>query len=272
MKKMLKNVIYMMTVLAVCSGPLAYSGQATEVKAAAGPEIKTKKAYQILNEGLYVLEGDVTLAGEKITACDIIEYNTMLMWGNLSTNAITKEELSKLGDDNVQTALFQGHGGGPAATPFAKYVQVGDVIFTAGVDSKGLIFYTSDKTNNVTSYFEKNEDNIAWYIEQMGAGKYWLLKKKGDGFEKLDLASFYQDAKGGKLEKGKSQNKKNSKHWEGWLPNVTRIENFFVKNGFIEGEFKKNTEGVWSVADAVTGATISEFGGYAGILYKAFKK
>ena len=88
----------------------------------------------------------------------------------------------------------------------------------------------------------------------------------------MDLTSFYQDAIGGKLEKGKSQNKKNSKHWEGWLLNINKIENFFVKNSFIKGEFRQNADGVWSVADAVSGATIAEFGEYAGILYKAYNK
>ncbi|MDB9822631.1 hypothetical protein OAC89_02925 [Deltaproteobacteria bacterium] len=272
MKKMPKTVIRMMTVMAVCVSLAAFSGQTTEAKAEANPETKTKKAYQTLNEGIYVLEGTVTMAGDRVTACDIVEINTMLMWGNVSNNTITKEEIAKLGDDNIQPALFQGHGGDPVDTRFAKYVQVGDVIFTAGVESKGLIFYTSDKTGEVISYFEKSEDNIAWYIEQMRAGNYWLLKKTGDSFEKLDLASFYRDATGEKLEKGKSQNKKSSKHWEGWLPNIKKIENFFVKNGFIEGEFNQDANGVWAVADAVSGATIAEFGGYAGILYKAYKK
>jgi hypothetical protein len=40
----------------------------------------------------------------------------------------------------------------------------------------------------------------------------------------------------------------------------------------VEGEFKQDTAGVCTVADAVTGATITEFGGYSGILYKAYKK
>ena len=272
MKKMLRTVICMMTVMAIYVSLDACSGHMIGAKAEDKQETKTKKAYQTLNEGMYVLEGVVTMVGDKIISCDITEFNTMLIWGNVSNNNITKEEIAKLGEDNIQPALFQGHGGDPVDTRFAKYVHVGDVIFTAGVDSQGLIFYTSDKTGEVISYFEKSEDNIAWYIEQMRAGNYWLLKKTGESFEKLDLASFYQDATGGKLEKGKSQNKKSREHWEGWLPNVNKIENFFVKNGFIEGEFKQDSNGVWAIADAVSGATIAEFGGYAGILYKAYKK
>jgi hypothetical protein len=272
MTRILKTVIYMMIAMAVCVNLAACSAQKTESRAGVTPETRTKKAYQILNEGMYVLEGDVTMAGDRISSCDIKEFNTMLMWGNVSNNSITKEEIAKLGDDNILTALFKGHGADPAETRFAKHVQVGDVIFTAGVDSNGLMSYTSDKTGDVISYFEKSEDNIAWYIEQMSAGNYWLLKKAGDGFKKLDLASFYRDSTGSKLEKGKSQNKKSSKHWEGWLPNIRKIENFFVENGFIEGEFKQDADGVWAVADAVTGATIAEFRGYAGILYKAYQK
>jgi len=42
--------------------------------------------------------------------------------------------------------------------------------------------------------------------------------------------------------------KKNSKHWAGWLPNVTKIENFFMKNGFIKGSFKKGTDSAWTLS------------------------
>jgi len=263
MKKAKNTAIYIIIVMAVCICLAACSGQSIKAKSeVTESEIKIKKAYQILNEGMFVIEGTVTMSGDRIISCDINEINAMVIWGKFSNNNITKEEITKLGENNIQTALSQDNVGAPVDTPFAKYIQVGDVIFTAGVDSKGLIYYTSDKTGNVISYFKKSEDNIAWYIDQMRTGNYWFLIKTGDGFEKLDLASFYEDSTGGKLEKGKSQNKKSSKHWEGYLPNIRKIENFFMKNGFVKGEFKQDSDGVWAVADAVTGATISEFRGY----------
>jgi hypothetical protein len=272
MKNKIRILFRIMKVTIVCICISACSGQTIKTKATKGNlEIKTKTACQIPASDA-VLEGSVTIEGDRIISCEVDEFNTMLIWGNFSYNNITKEEITKLGDDNIQTALFKDISRGQVDTRFAKYVQVGDVILTAGVDSKGFIFYTSYKTGNVISYFEKSEDNIAWYIKQISSGNFWILKKTGDGFEKLDLASFYQDNKGDKLEKGKSQNKRWIKHWEGYLPNITKIENFFIKNGFIEGEFKQRTDGVWAIADAVTGATIEAFGGYAGVLYKAYKK
>jgi len=274
MKKLAKSVIGIMTVLAVCFGLAACSGGKTEngieTSLEAGTQTITKKAYAIFPGGIYVLEGVVTMESDKVMNCDISEINTMIFWGNVS-RALTSEEAVMLGEDNIQSALARGHRG-PEDARFAKYVQVGDVVFTANADSEGYISYTSDKTGDVVSYFDKSEDNIAWYVGQMYAGNYWLLKKAEDGYEKIDIASFYQDAAGSRLEKGESQNKKIRKHWEGWLPNIEKIESFFMKNGFIDGDFKKGEDGVWAVADAVSGATINQFEGYAGVLYEAYKK
>lgn len=61
-------------------------------------------------------------------------------------------------------------------------------------------------------------------------------------------------------------------HWADWNSNINKIESFFKRNGFIPGNFKQGSDQVWAVADAVTGATIAEFEGYAGILYKAYNK
>jgi hypothetical protein len=200
MKKAKNTVIYTMIVMAVCICLAVCSRQSIKAKSdVTESESKIKKAYQILNDGMFVLEGTVTMSGDRIISCDINEFNAMVIWGKFSNNNITKEEITKLGENNIQTALFQDNVGGPADTRFAKYTQVGDVIFTAGVDSKGFIDYTSEKTGNVISYFEKSEENIAWYIDQMRAGNYWFLIKTGDSFEKLDLASFYEDSTRGKL-------------------------------------------------------------------------
>lgn len=117
-----------------------------------------------------------------------------------------------------------------------------------------------------------NEDNIAWFFREMRAGNYWLLKEVGNGYEKVDIAAFFKDVPGAALAKGKSQNKKFRIHWDQWVPNIYKIEGFFKKNGFIPGKFSQDKKGIWSVADVVTGATITEFSEYAGVLYKAFNK
>lgn len=145
---------------------------------------KVKKAYQVLNEGLYVLEGSVRLEDGQMVDCDIEEINTMLMWGNFSQNRISEDEITKLlGEHNVQTGLFKGHGAA-APTQFAKYVQVGDIVFTANSDANGLITYGSAKTGEVVSYLEKSEDNIAWFFKEMRAGHYWLLKNDKEVMKK----------------------------------------------------------------------------------------
>jgi hypothetical protein len=220
---------------------------------------------------MYVLEGVVRTEDGQLADCDIEEINTMLVWGNFASNKITKDEMAKLGEDNMFTALFKGHGIA-VPTQFAKYVQVGDIVFTASADANGQIIYTSDKTGELVSYFTKSEDNIALFFKEMRFGNYWLLKKVDKSYEKFEIASFFQDVPGAALGKNKSQNKKYCKHWDNWVPNIYKIETFFKTNGFIPGNFKQGPDGMWAVADVVTGATIAGFEGYAGILYKANSK
>ena len=257
--------------LAACAGSPAPAAKTTAEPAVYKPETLVKKAYQVLNDGMYVLEGVVRTEDGQLADCDIEEMNTMLVWGNFASNKITKDEMAKLGEDNTFTALFKGQGTA-IPTQFAKYVQVGDIVFTASADANGQIIYSSEKTGEVVSYFTKSEANIAWFFMEMRFGNYWLLKKVDKSYEKFEIAAFFQDVPGATLEKNKSQNKKYCKHWDNWVPNIYKIETFFKTNGFIPGNFRQGANGQWAVADVITGATIAEFDGYAGILYKANNK
>ena len=244
-------------------------GQAVSAQGLSG--LLLKKSYTLLNEGYYIAEGAVCFEDGIVTECTIDEMNTMLFWGNFSQDGITKDEIAKFGDDNIYTAMFDFHGA-KTPTKFAKYVQVGDLVFSAGAKPDGYILYTSETTGEVISFFNRSEGHMAWFFNQMRAGNFWLLKKTASGFEKFEIASFFKDVPGAKLEKGKSQNKKYRIHWKDWEPNIYKIENFVKRNGFIDGKFTRAKDTVWSIADVVTGATIQEFEEYAGVLYKAYKK
>lgn len=277
MAKKLRVVLLAIATIVLTLGLTACAGAPTPVDkskaepAVYKPETKVKKAYQALNDGVYVLEGVVRIEDGKVADCDIEEINTMLVWGNFASNKITKDEMAKLGEDNTFTALFKGPG--PAVpTQFAKYVQVGDIVFTASADVGGQIIYTSEKTGEIVSYFAKSEENIALFFKEMRLGNYWLLKKADKSYEKVDISSFFQDIPGATLDKSKSQNKKYSKQWDNWVPNIYKIETFFKTNGFVPGNFKQDSTGMWAVADVVTGATIAGFEEYAKILYKANNK
>ena len=141
--------------------------------------------------------------------------------------------------------------GTAVSTQFAKYVQVRDIVFTASADVGGQIIYTSEKTGEIVSYFAKSEENIALFFKEMRFGNYWLLKK---------------------VDKSKSQNKKYRKQWDNCVPNIYKIETFFKTHDFVPGNFKQDSNGMWAVADVVTGATIAGFEEYAKILYKADRK
>jgi hypothetical protein len=264
-------VTAMMVVFTACAGGPMVNKWGGELKVD-NSGTNVKKAYQVLHEGMYVLEGTVRLEDGQLVDCDVEEINTMLVWGNFSLNRISKDEIINLiGEHNIQTGLFNGEG--PAApTQFAKYVQVGDVVFTANSDATGMITYSSGTTGEVVSYLKKSEDNVAWFFKEMRAGHYWLLKNDKNVFEKVDIVSFFKDVPGDSLEKGKSQNKQYSKQRADWLPEIYKLEAFFKRNGFIPGNFKQGPDKVWAIADTSTGVTLAEFEEYSGILYKAYNK
>ncbi len=245
------------------------SGQTVSAQGVSGTQVK--RSYTLLNEGYYIAEGVVRVENGIVVDCTIDEMNTMLFWGNFSQDGITKDEIAKYGDDNIYTAMFDFHGA-KTATKFAKYVQVGDTVFYAGTKPDGYILYTSDSTGELLSFFNKSDDHMGWFFQEMRAGHFWLLKKTAAGFEKFEIGSFFKDVPGVALEKGKSQNKKYRFHWKEWEPNIYKIENFIKRNGFVKGDFTQRKDNVWLIADAVTGATILEFKEYTGTLYKAYNK
>lgn len=232
----------------------------------------TKKAYKVLNDGKYILEGTVVMEGDKLVDCNIDEYNSPLIWANLTENRISEGEHFLLDESNIFTALYKGWEG-DVETQFAKYVKIGDKIFTAGADSAGLIIYSADGIENMIEYFNGNDANMAWYLKEMRAGNYWVMKKLVSGnYETFAITSFTRDFAGGIIAKGLSQSKRVSLFWDGWMPNIQKIEDFFIANGLITGAIGVNSDGVGTVADAVSGATITEFPEYAAILYEAAGK
>ncbi|KPU44346.1 hypothetical protein OXPF_25160 [Oxobacter pfennigii] len=275
MKKM-RLFILAIVLMAICLG-IAGCSQGTAPAPSDKPtstEAKTvdKYAYHTHNNGYYTVEGKVTLQGDKIVAAQIDELNSPISWGQFSQNKITDQEKAALGDENILTGLAQLHGD-PAENQFAKYIQVGDVVFTAVLKPDGFVTYSAEGIDDIVKYFDTDEANIGWYFEQMRAGNYWILKKSGDSFEKVDISRFTTKANGkDPLAKGESQSKRLCQHWDNWMPNIKKTEDFFLKHGVIEGEIKQTSDGAWAVADTVSGATATEFPNYLGILYDAYKK
>lgn len=261
MKKTLKVVMAVVIVFALCVSLAACAGKGS-----------TKKAYKVINDGKYVLEGTVVMEGDKLVDCNIDEYYSPIMWGNLTENRISEGELFLLDESNIFTALYQGWEG-VADTQYAKYIKIGDKIFTAGADANGYIIYSSDGIDDIIKYFNSSDANMAWYLKEMRAGNYWVMKKLVSGnYETFAISAFTHDYAGGIIAKGLSQSKRVSLFWEGWMPNIQKIEDFFINNGLIAGTIGVNADGVGTVADAVTGATITEFPEYAAILYEAAGK
>jgi len=257
------SVLLAVVFILVCVGATVYA------QGVSGTLVK--KAYTLLNEGYYIAEGAVTIEDGIVVDCTIDEMNTMLFWGNFSQDGITKAELAAVGDDSIYTAMFDFHGA-KTATKFAKYVQVGDIVFEAGAKPDGYILYASGKVGEANAFFNASEGHMEWFFKQMRAGNFWLLKKTSGGFEKYEIGSFFKDVPGAPLDKGKSQNKKYRVHWNAWEPNIYKIESFIKRNGFLPEKFDQNKDNVWTIADVVTGATIVEFAEYAGVLYKAYDK
>lgn len=231
-----------------------------------------KLAYIVMNEGYYLLEGKVTVKGEEIVGSQLDEYNTMIFWGNFNNNNITTEEINALGEENIFTGMAQLHGE-PTETKYAKYVQVGDVIFTAKAREDGIVTYSAEGIDDIVIWLNADEKNIAWFIEQMRAGNYWLLKKSAGSNEKFDLKIFTTKASTDEpLTKGQSQSKRFRVHWDNYMPNIEKTEKFFTQYGILQGEPILTDAKTWAIADAVSEATQSSFQHYYRVLCYAYQK
>lgn len=188
------------------------------------------------------------------------------------TLALVDIEAAEWNEDN--TVVYESHGPKNAA----KYVAYNDKMYVGVSAGSSLSYVEADDAGmpvggtDLEKAILRNQSTMAAYYDMAQAGKFAIYTEFGGKAMPVTTTSY-----GGVT-------KRNSPgYWafgQTWAGNVAAIEEFIAANGLQFGEAdmmrakEENADGLklWSVADAVTGATNSDFKDYIGVAQRAAGK
>lgn len=151
--------------------------------------------------------------------------------------------------------------GSRAVSYYAKYVKIGDKLFTGAVSGAAkaqVITYSSRDITNIETWVE-DHDNAKWYVDQIKDEKFFIAKV--DGTENTALVR--SDANS-----NTAMNKSESGYWTvatpalGWAGNVEAMVTAFVGTKMEATAEELVKDGTWKIADVTTTATVTDFADY----------
>ncbi|MCI9031583.1 MAG: hypothetical protein HFK09_03555 [Clostridia bacterium] len=216
---------------------------------------QTGTAYGLVHN-YYVGQVTVERSGDKIVSAKFEETEGPSSWA----------KRSNIKDDKTEGVEFTTGG-------FAKSISIGSLTFHATDDESTKTPAYKQTEDGVTfEEWVKTEENAKFYVEQMAAGNYRILK--------ADLSAadpdFSTDKNG--LNKGERWLKSKNGYWSGnatvlgWKGNMDRLSDYLVRNGIggYTGEETKGDNG-WTVNGVETGATLVDFHDYMKLARRAFE-
>ncbi|MBP3398957.1 MAG: hypothetical protein J6K75_04285 [Erysipelotrichaceae bacterium] len=246
----------------------------------------------VLNDGTYdgydpqptyLARALVTIEGGKAVSYEYEEIHLPNYWATY-----TEAEAAEAGEAEVMAVE-----GARGTSYYARHAVVGtgdEAIHLVALDEpkeapNGSTYtaYGNDEIPNFSDWV-KDDENAAWYYEQIFAGNYWI--EDAEGNLKEDLAVYSTTRKDGVvLNKVESRMKTKIQHWtavgtgvgtemgeNGWTGNLEILGNTLIELQFPEGEVTKNEENKVVIADTVTSATVEEYKGYVQMFYDAYNK
>ncbi|NQT57893.1 MAG: hypothetical protein HQ557_02815 [Bacteroidetes bacterium] len=174
--------------------------------------------------------------------------------------------------DTENTATFISHG---EEAYVAKYIEYGESVYVALKTGTGFSYIEADETGaaagskDLEKTILRNQVSMAAYYDLVGSGQFKLLT----GFEGTAIP-ITTTTYGGVTKKTAPG------YWntgQTWIGNIEFIESFIAENGLqfslsqMVRAKEKDDDGLklWSVADAVSGATNSDFKDYFGLAQNA---
>lgn len=150
----------------------------------------------------------------------------------------------------------------------AKYIEYDGVVYVGTTVGTSLTYVTADEAGNPAGGKDlellilKNQASMAKYFNSVTKGGFKVIPAFNKMAEPVTTTA-----------SGAVTKRESPKYWakgQTWIGNITAVETFIEKNGtaFPATEIKraaeKDKDGLkqWSVADAVTGATMIDFKDY----------
>ncbi|MCH1939510.1 hypothetical protein [Holdemania massiliensis] len=231
----------------------------------------------------YVAKATVTIEGGKAVSYEFEECHLPNFWATL-----TEEEAEKLGEEEAMAVTV-----GTGTSYYARHVLLGSgddtikltVLEDPWVAPNGSTYieYGNDEIASFSEYVE-NDENAAWYFDQILAGNYWIADKDWNLME--DMSAYTMTRKDGVvLDKVDSRLKTKIMHWtavgtgvgtemgnNGWTGNLKILGDTLIELQFPDGEIAKNENNQVMIGDVVTSATIEQYEGYLDMFYEAYNK
>lgn len=192
-------------------------------------------------------------------------------WGNMTDEAV----ISALGEDAIITFTA-----GETECNFAKYIQIGDVVWTGELGSdpacEVAVVYSADidgQTVKMNDYVA-TEAGGKWYVDASAQPAYILKSAQSvTGADDENVAMTYQI-------EAKETNGHGTDFWPSPITfpgNMQAIKDFVLENGFdydyyADGGMTQNDEGYWQTPDAVSGATLAETPTYLDMLKTLYER
>ena len=187
-------------------------------------------------------------------------------WANVTENA---DLLTALGEDGVVTFTS-----GDSELTYAKYIQIGDVVWTGEVGSDPACEVAVVYSASIDGQTVKMNDYVA-----TEAGGEWFVNAAEEPARLLAAPDAAEAA--GTVE---IPVKETNGHGVGFWPspltfpgNIQAIKDFVTENGFdydyyADGGMTQNEEGYWQTPDAVSGATLAETPTYLDMLKTLYER
>jgi hypothetical protein len=217
-----------------------------------------------LTHGHYVGVVELTTENDTITTISFDEYYLPYNWAKVSA-----EQRNQYPDDTVTRTWKRS----PAAANsvidhYAKYVTIGDKLFTAsilGESPNETIVYSSTNIPDFETWVA-TELNAIWYVEQVEADAFFLATSTGIEHPNLVRVDANSNV---------AMTKSASGYWSsglGWAGNMDALETLLIgtKLTLDPIDFEINEDGYWASGDVVTGATLTDFADYIAVALRAY--
>lgn len=251
MKKLLVLFLVAVSVLglAACGGPAKEFGYGM--------------AYARVHGGHYVGVAEVVVDKDnKVVKVDFEEYYLPYNAAQVGTVGANPELVSHAdvivaGDDEVAATKL-----------YAKYFKVKSLLFVGSFNATdNAVEYTANGIE-INDWVDSEENAIA-YVDAIENGEIFIATSAGVKHTELVVAgnAFYGFAKSA------------TGYWAvsptrllGWGGNMRAMELALIGTDFSEEASRGETETYWSIGDAVTGATLTDFPDYYNLAKAAYDK
>ena len=210
---------------------------------------------------------------EDTNTCYAIRFKEALTpWmdtGSTSGWACVQDDavLAKLGDAVIPFSAPATEYGDAVETNYAKYIQIGDIVWTGALGStaasENAVVYTATIDGKETTLFDycATEEGGKWYLDATDGKDCYLLSsdEAASSADAANVAAIYS-----------MEYKEDDGHgvdfWSSPITfpgNIQLLKEFAEQTNFsydyyADGGLSQNADGYWQTADAVSGATISE--------------